>query len=88
MANNPEETAKIVVAKYGRAGLDLKQQIEESKAYRPYILGDGKSPVMWIDGAMFDAGKKLARDAGVMTQDLPIAEFYTQSLVKRAHRIA
>jgi NitT/TauT family transport system substrate-binding protein len=88
MANNPEETAKIIVTKYANAGLDLKQQTEEAKAYRPYILGDGKSPVMWIDSAMFDAGKKLARDAGVMTQDLPVTEFYTQALVKRAHRIA
>ena len=88
MTQNPEEAAKIVVTKYGRAGLDLKQQTEEAKAYKPYILGDGKSPVMWIDGAMFEAGKRLAKEAGLMTTDIPLADVMTQALVKQAHKIA
>ncbi|GAA4337830.1 ABC transporter substrate-binding protein [Pigmentiphaga soli] len=85
MADNPEETARMVVAKYGNSGLDLKQQIEEAKAYTPYIKGAAGSRVMWIDAAMFEAGKKLAREAGAMPADLPTADFYTQAIVRQAY---
>jgi NitT/TauT family transport system substrate-binding protein len=85
MANNPEEAARLIVAKYGRAGLNLDEQIAEAKAYKPYILGEAGSRVMWIDGAMFEAGKKLAKESGSLTTDVPTSDFFTQSIVRKAY---
>ena len=36
--DNPEETAKLMVEKYGAPGLDNKAQLAEIKASKPYIL--------------------------------------------------
>ncbi len=88
MIENPEETARIVVEKYGRSGLNLEQQLAESKEYKPYVLGNKGAPVMWIDGEMFEAGKRLAVEAGALTGDPNVNEFFTQDIVKKAHNRA
>jgi ABC-type nitrate/sulfonate/bicarbonate transport system substrate-binding protein len=71
-ADNPEEVARFTVEKYGYKGLDLKQMIAEGKEYRPYILGGAAATrgVMAIGTENFAAAIRLAREAGLLKEDL------------------
>jgi NitT/TauT family transport system substrate-binding protein len=86
-ASNPEEIAKAVVERHGQKGLDLALQTAESKLYKPFIMG-GDAPtkgVLWIDRPFFEAGVKLAREAGVLTVDVPIDDLIDQGLLRNIH---
>lgn len=71
-AENPVEVARFTVEKYGHKGMDLAQQIGEAKEYPAFILGgDAKTKgVMWIDTANFAAAIRLAKEAGLLKEDL------------------
>lgn len=86
-AENPEETARVIVETYGQKGLDLKQQITEAKAYPPYILGgDAKAKgVLWIGPEKFETGIKLAVDSGLLEKSISVQTLMDQSLIKAAH---
>jgi len=84
MADHPEETARMVVEKYGRSGLDLDGEIAKAKATGPYLRAPGER-VLWIDSAIFESGKRLAIESGIKARDVPVADMFTQSLVRQAH---
>ena len=87
--DNPEEMAKLMVEKYGQAGLDLEAQTVESKLMNEFItIGDAaEHGLLWIDPAIFEAGITFARESGDLAADVEITadQVVTQDLIKAAH---
>ena len=88
LAENPEQTAEITVENYGQRGLDLKQQIVESATYPAYIMaGDAQSKgPLWIGTEKFEAGMRLALEAGLLKEAIPLSDLVDQSLIKEVHQ--
>ncbi|MEQ8968297.1 MAG: ABC transporter substrate-binding protein [Azospirillaceae bacterium] len=86
-AENPEETARVTVETYGQQGLDLEQQITESRTYPDYIMaGDAlEKGALWIGPEKFEAGMKLAVDAGILEEAIDIEALVDQSFITAAH---
>ena len=53
--DHPDETAKLMVDKYGQRGLDLKAQTAEAGVYKDFIpVGDAaKNGLLWIEPDVF-----------------------------------
>jgi NitT/TauT family transport system substrate-binding protein len=88
-AENPEETARITVEKYGQKGLDLDQQLVESRTYPDYIMAGHaltKGP-LWVGTDKFEAGMSLALEAGLLKKEIPLSDLVDQSLIEEVHGI-
>ena len=89
-AEHPEEVARFTVEKYAQKGMDLNQQTAEAKEYPPFILGGDaeKKGVLWIDFPNFSAGLKLAKEANLLKQDVPVESLVDQKPLIAAARSA
>jgi NitT/TauT family transport system substrate-binding protein len=89
MTEHPQETARIVVAKYADPGRDLREQTIQAETMRDYVsAGDTRTHgLLWLDPAVFEANIRLARDAGTIPagRRIELSQLMTQAVVRAAH---
>jgi ABC-type nitrate/sulfonate/bicarbonate transport system substrate-binding protein len=81
--DHPDETAKLMVEKYGAPGLDYQAQFTEIKASRPFIEADSHG-LLSVDTVLIDQIIGLYRKAGLVKSDMKAAELCDTSFVKAA----
>jgi ABC-type nitrate/sulfonate/bicarbonate transport system substrate-binding protein len=84
--NHPEETAKLMVEKYGAPGLDYKAQMTELKESKPYIAyGPGKSKgLLALDLPLYAKIIDVYRKAGIIKSNMTVNELCDASYVDAA----
>lgn len=86
--DHPDETARLVVEKYGQRGLDLESQTVESNLMQEFVpVGDAaEHGLLWVDPEVFAEGLDFAIRAGqVKEDDLQVEDVVTQDLIREAH---
>lgn len=86
--DHPDETAKLVVEKYGQRGLDLESQTVESNLMKVFVpIGDAaEHGLLWVDPEVFAEGLEFAIRAGqIEPGDLKVDDVVTQDLIREAH---
>ncbi|HWK96391.1 MAG TPA: ABC transporter substrate-binding protein [Pseudolabrys sp.] len=83
---HPDETAKLMVEKYGAPGLDYKAQLTEIKASTPYIdVGAGKTKgLLALDLPLFDKIIEVYRKAGMVKSNIKAADICDPSFIDAA----
>ncbi len=83
---HPDETAKLMVEKYGAPGLDLKAQLTEIKASKPYIEADAGTTkgLLALDLPLFDKIIGVYRKAGLVKTDMKASELCDASFIEAA----
>ena len=88
MTEHPDDTAKLVVDKYGPPGMDLRQQTIEAQETGSYIKeGDATSKgLLWIEPGVFEQSIAFLQDAGAMPEGSHVRaeEIVTQDILKTA----
>jgi ABC-type nitrate/sulfonate/bicarbonate transport system substrate-binding protein len=84
--NHPEETAKLMVEKYGAPGLDYKAQMTELKESKPYIAyGPGESKgLLALDLPLYAKIIDVYRKAGIIKSNMTVNELCDASYVDAA----
>jgi ABC-type nitrate/sulfonate/bicarbonate transport system substrate-binding protein len=84
--NHPDETAHLMVDKYGAPGLDYVAQDTEVKASTPYIrFGVGVSHgLLALDLPLFDKIISVYRKAGLVTSNMTVDQLCDASFVNAA----
>lgn len=83
----PEETAKLMVEKYGAPGLNLKAQTAEIVASKPYIeagLGSTQG-LLSLDVPLFTAMIDTYRKVGMIQEQWTAGSFCDPSFIQEAH---
>ena len=86
--DHPDETAKLMVDKYGQRGLNLQAQEAEAKVYKDFIpVGDAASHgLLWIEPDVFAKAIDFSIAAGEMKPgQVKVDDVVTQDLIKTAH---
>ena len=86
--DHPDETAKLMVDKYGQRGLNLQAQEAEAKVYKDFIpIGDAATHgLLWIEPDVFQKAIDFSVAAGEMKPgQVKIEDVVTQDLIKAAH---
>jgi NitT/TauT family transport system substrate-binding protein len=86
--DHPDESAKLMVEKYGQRGLNLKAQTAEAHVYKDFIpVGDAaKNGLLWIEPGVFQKAIDFSISAGEMKAgQVKVADVVTQDLIKAAH---
>ena len=78
-----DETAKLMVEKYGAPGLDLKAQRTELEASEPFVLG-GTKGLLSIDPALYDRIIGLYRKVEMVKSPMTAAELCDTSYIDAA----
>ena len=78
-----DETAALMVQKYGAPGLDLKAQRTELAASEPFIIGNPKG-LLAIDPVLYDRIIALYRKVGMINSPMTAAELCDPSYVEAA----
>ena len=84
---HPDETAKLMVDKYGAPGLNLKAQVTEIVASKPYIeagLG-GSQGLLALDVPLFTSMIDTYRKVGMIQGSWTAADFCDPSFIQAAH---
>lgn len=83
---HPEETAKMMVEKYGAPGLDYQAQLTEIKESKPYIeFGPGtKKGLLALDMALFENIIDVYRKAGIVKTEMKVTDFCDPSYIDAA----
>jgi ABC-type nitrate/sulfonate/bicarbonate transport system substrate-binding protein len=83
--DHPEETAKLMVEKYGNPGLDYDAQLTEIKVSKPFIEAlPGQKGLLSLDTALFAKIIDLYRDVGMIKTDMKVTELCDSSYVDAA----
>ena len=80
---NPDETAHLMVDKYGAPGLNYTAQDTEIKASKPYVEATTKG-LLSLDMPTYDEILKLYRETGLIKSNITAAEFCDPSYVQEA----
>jgi NitT/TauT family transport system substrate-binding protein len=86
--DHPDESAKLMVEKYGQRGLDLKAQTSEARVYKDFIpVGDAATKgLLWVEPAVFQKTIDFSVAAGAMKAgQVKVEDVVTQDLIKAAH---
>lgn len=86
--DHPDETAELVVDKYGQRGLDLESQVVESRLMADFVpVGDAaEHGLLWVDPAVFAQGLDFAIAAGAVEDgQFEVSDLVTQDLIAEAH---
>lgn len=83
---NKEQTADLMVTKYGAPGLDRKAQLTELEASEPFIKGGTaeKKGLLAIDPALYDTIIGLYRKVDIVKSNMTAAELCDPSFVEAA----
>ena len=84
--NHPEETAKLMVEKYGALGLDYTAQMTELKESKPYIAhGPAESKgLLALDLPLYAKIIDVYRKAGIIKSNMTVSELCDASFVDAA----
>jgi ABC-type nitrate/sulfonate/bicarbonate transport system substrate-binding protein len=84
--DHPEETAKLMVEKYGAPGLDYQAQLTEIKESKPYIeFGVAATHgLLALDVPLFDKMINVYRTAGIVKTDMKSADLCDASFIDLA----
>src|SRR3984957_1580103 len=83
---NPEQTAKLMVEKYGAPGLDYQAQLTEIQESKPYIeFGPGTTKgLLALDVPLFDRIIDVYRKVGIVKTDMKAEDLCDPSYVDAA----
>jgi ABC-type nitrate/sulfonate/bicarbonate transport system substrate-binding protein len=83
---NPEQTAKLMVDKYGAPGLDYQAQLTEIKESKPYIeFGPGTTKgLLALDVPLFDKIIEVYRKVGIVKTDMKAEDLCDSSYIDAA----
>lgn len=83
---NPEQTAKLMVEKYGAPGLDYQAQLTEIKESKPYIeFGPGtKKGLLALDLPIFENIIDVYRKVGIVKTDMKASDLCDSSYIDAA----
>jgi NitT/TauT family transport system substrate-binding protein len=84
--DHPEETAKLMVEKYGNPGLDYKAQLTEIKASRPFIEAGpaGKKGLLALDVALYARIIDLYRKVDIVKSPMKAEDLCDPSYIDTA----
>jgi ABC-type nitrate/sulfonate/bicarbonate transport system substrate-binding protein len=84
--DHPEETARLMVEKYGAPGLDYQAQLTEIKESTPYIeFGAAASHgLLALDLPLFQNIIDVYRKAGIVKTEMKVADFCDASYIDAA----
>jgi NitT/TauT family transport system substrate-binding protein len=88
--DNPDETVKLLVEKYGVPGLDPKAQLMELKATAPFIQAGiaQKQGLLSLDMGLFDNILDIYRKAELIKSNMKAADLCDPQYIIEAHRRA
>jgi ABC-type nitrate/sulfonate/bicarbonate transport system substrate-binding protein len=83
---HPDETAKLMVEKYGAPGLNYQAQLTEIKESKPYIeFGPGTSKgLLALNLPLFDKIIQLYRKAGIVKTDMKATDLCDATFIDAA----
>jgi ABC-type nitrate/sulfonate/bicarbonate transport system substrate-binding protein len=83
---NPEQTAKLMVEKYGAPGLDYQSQLTEINESKPYIeFGPGTTKgLLALDVPLFGKIIEVYRKVGIVKSDMKAEDLCDPSYVDAA----
>jgi ABC-type nitrate/sulfonate/bicarbonate transport system substrate-binding protein len=83
---NPEQTAKLMVEKYGAPGLDYQAQLTEIKESKPYIeFGPGTTKgLLALDLPLFGKIIDVYRKVGIVKSDMKVEDLCDSSYIDAA----
>ena len=83
---NPEQTAKLMVEKYGAPGLDYQAQLTEIKESKPYIeFGPGTAKgLLALDLPLFSRIIEVYRNVGIVKTDMKAEDLCDRSYIDAA----
>jgi NitT/TauT family transport system substrate-binding protein len=86
--DHPDETARLMVEKYGPPGMDLAAQTAESRLMKDFVTtGEAaKHGLLWIEPDVFEAAIGFAKESGGLPADSPLkgTDVVTQAVIKAA----
>jgi NitT/TauT family transport system substrate-binding protein len=84
--DNPEQSAKLMVEKYGVSGLSYDAQLTEIKASKPFIDAGpvAQKGLLSLDLPLFAKIIDLYRSVGMIKSDIKVAELCDASLLEEA----
>jgi NitT/TauT family transport system substrate-binding protein len=88
--DHPEETAHMMVDKYGIPGLDYQAQVTEIKVSKPFIATDSTKAegLLSLDVALYDKIIALYRTVGMVKSDMTAQTLCDPSLIADALKTA
>ncbi len=88
--DHPDETAKLMVEKYGAPGLDLKAQLTEIKASKPYITAGPvqKQGLLTLDLDLYAKIIELYRKVDMVKTPMTVKDLCDPSIAIEANRKA
>jgi len=88
--DNPDETAKLMVEKYGAPGLDLKAQLTEIKASKPYIIAGPvqKQGLLTLDLDLYAKIIELYRKVEMVKTPMTVKDLCDASIAIEANKKA
>jgi ABC-type nitrate/sulfonate/bicarbonate transport system substrate-binding protein len=87
--NHPDETAHLMVDKYGAPGLSYEAQLTEIKASKPYIDADAghSKGLLALDIPLFEKITDVYRKAGIIKSKMTVEELCDPSYIEAALKV-